>query len=201
MDVLLIDDHPLTSLGLAFCLEETGCFHVSGQASSLGEAQGFIEMPRIPSLIILDIQLGKENGLDFLPFLKKFCLANGIPKPPVLVCSVFDDPFRIQTALKLGASGYVPKNGSKEDLLNAIDAIFRGEIYLASEHNVKLGEMSDKYTQFTSRELEVLNLLKQNKTNKQIAETMEISKRTVENHISNIYLKTGASSRWEVMAL
>jgi len=201
MDVLLIDDHPLTSLGLAFCLEETGCFQVSGQVSSLGEAQRFIETLQIPSLIILDIQLGKENGLDFLPFLKDFCLANDIPKPPVVICSVFDDPFRIQTALGLGASGYVPKNGSKEDLLNAIETVFRGEIYVTSEHNVKLSEMSDKHMQFTGRELEVLNLLKRNKTNKQIAETMQISKRTVENHISNIYLKTGVASRWEIMDL
>ena len=201
MDVLLVDDHPLTSLGLASCLEETDCFRVSGQANSLGEAQRFIETLQVPSLVILDIQLGKENGLDFLPFLKDFCQTNDIPKPLVLICSVFDDPFRIQTALKLGASGYVSKNGSKEDLLNAIDSIFRGEIYVTSEHNVRLGEMSDKYTRFTSRELEVLNLLKQNKTNKQIAEAMEISKRTVENHISNIYLKTGVASRWEVMDL
>ena len=202
MEVLLIDDHPLVNAGLASCLEETGRFSVSGQANSLAEATRFIEKAeKLPSLIILDILLGEENGLDFLLFLKGFCREKKIPKPPVLICSVLEDPFRIRTALKMGASGYVSKSGSNDDLLGAIDVVLRGEIYLAGDHNAKLSEASGVYNQFTKRELEVLHLIKQNKTNQEIAKAMAISIRTVENHISNIYFKTGTENRLDLLKL
>jgi DNA-binding NarL/FixJ family response regulator len=202
MEVLLIDDHPLTNNGLASCLEETGCFSVSGQANSLSEARRFIEESKnLPSLIVLDIMLGEENGLAFLTFLRSFCREKRVPIPPVLVCSVLEDPFRIQTALKLGASGYISKTTSKAELLKAIDTVLRGEVYITSEHAVKLSKSLGAYGQFTKRELEVLNLIKQNKSNQEIAKGLYINIRTVENHISNIYFKTGCGSRQELEKL
>jgi NarL family two-component system response regulator LiaR len=202
MEVLLVDDHPFVNAGLASCLEETGRFSVTGQVNSLAEAKRFIEESKNPpSLVILDILLGEENGLDFLPFLDDYCRKKKKQKPPVLVCSVLEDPFRIQTALKTGASGYIPKTGNKADLLDAIDTVLRGEVYKTGEHTAKLNGFSGIYARLTRRELEVLNLVKQNKTNRQIAEIMSISIRTVENHISNIYFKTETESRLELMKL
>jgi len=201
--VLFIDDHPLINRGLASYLEETGRFSVYGQVNSLTEAKQFIQdaVSDFPSLIILDILLGEENGLDFLPFLENFCRANNIPKPPVLICSVLEDPFRIQTALKMGASGYVSKTGNISDLLNALDAILQGKRFVTDEYSIKLNESSGAYTQFTKREFEILHQVKQSKTNQQIAKTLSISLRTVENHISNIYFKTGKNNRLELMQL
>jgi len=202
MKVLLIDDHPLTNNGLAYCLEETGRFSVSGQANSLSEARRFIkESNNLPSLIVLDIVLGEENGLEFITFLKNFCREKRVSLPPVLVCSVLEDPFRIQTALKSGASGYIPKTASKAELLKAIDTVLRGEVYITSEHAVKLSKSLGAYEQFTKREMEALNLIKQNKSNQEIAKTLCINIRTVENHISNIYFKTGCCSRQELEKL
>jgi NarL family two-component system response regulator LiaR len=202
MEVLLIDDHPLTNNGLASCLEETGRFFVSGQANTLSEAKRFIEEAKnLPSLIMLDILLGEENGLDFLPFLKSFCRGRRVPMPPVLVCSVLEDPFRIQSALKLGASGYIPKTETKAVLLKAIDTVLQGEVYISNEHAVKLSKSLGTYEQFTKRELEVLNLIKQNKSNQEIAKALYINIRTVENHISNIYFKTGCCNRLELKKL
>jgi NarL family two-component system response regulator LiaR len=202
MEVLLIDDHPMINCGLASCLEETGRFTIKGQVNTLQDARRFIEASaKPPSLVILDIMLGEENGLDFLPFLKNVCQIKKIPKPPVLVCSVHEDPFRIRAALKLGAAGYVAKTGNTADMLHAIDAVLAGKIYITSEHSVKLNESSGIYAQFTKRELETLNLVKQNKTNQQIAKSMNISIRTVENHISNIYFKTGTDTRADLMKL
>jgi NarL family two-component system response regulator LiaR len=202
MEVLLIDDHPMINYGLASCLEETGRFIIKGQVNTLQDARRFIEeSTKPPSLVILDIMLGEENGLDFLPFLENACKIKKVPKPPVLVCSVHEDPFRIRTALKLGAAGYVPKTGNTADLLCAIEAVLAGEIYTTNELNVKLNDSSGIYAQFTKRELETLNLIKQNKTNQQIAKSMNISIRTVENHISNIYFKTGTETRQDLIGL
>ena len=202
MEVLLIDDHPLINSGLASYLTETNRFTVSGQVNTLAEAKRFITEARvIPELIILDIMLGEENGLDFLPFLKSFCLEHGIETPPVLICSVLNEPLRINTALKMGASGYISKTGSKAELLHAIDTVLNGQVYLSEEHTAKIVQSYGLYAQFTKRELEIINLIKAHKTNKQIANVLSIDVRTVENHISNIYFKSGTSTRQDLIKL
>ena len=202
MEVLLIDDHPMLNTGIVTILEATGLFTVCAQAQSLTQARETIEKcESLPSLIILDLLLGDDNGLDFLPMLENYCRDKKITKPPVLVCSALGDSFKIQTALKLGAAGFLSKTGGKAELLKAIDTILGGKVYISSELNIKLNEYSSTYAKFSKREIDVINLLKANKTNKQIASTMSISLRTVENYISKIYFKTGFSSREEVQGL
>ena len=204
MKVLLVDDHLMVNAGLASILEETGRFTVLGQAGSLARARELMEESASRdsdffSLVILDMLLGKENGLDLLPFLEEFCKLKKIKKPPVLVCSVLEEPFRIQAALKLGAGGYISKTGSKAELLEAIDTVLEGKIYISNEHSVRVMKSYGLYAKFTKREFEILNLIKQNRTNKQIAQALGISVRTVENHVSNIYLKTGAENKQELL--
>jgi len=197
MKVMLVDDHPMVNSGIASILEETGRFSVIAQVNSLSAAKKFIQENKaqdadltesnFPSIIILDILLGEENGLDFLPFMKNFCRSNKISKPYVLVCSVLEEPFRIQAALKMGASGYIPKTGSNQEFLEAIDAVLRGETYISSEHSAKVLKTYGLYTKFTKRELEILDMIKNNKSNKQISDELSLNIRTVENHVSNIY--------------
>jgi len=207
MEVLLIDDHPMLNAGIVSILEQTSMFKVCAQAQSLKEAMSIIEKTdTLPSLIILDMLLGEDNGLDFLPMLEEFCQNKkvqgiSIPKPPVLVCSALGDSFKIQTALKLGAAGFLSKTGGKDELLKAIDTILGGKVYISSEVNIKLKESSSVYAKFSKREIDVIELIKENKTNKQIADAMHINLRTVENYISKIYFKTGFSSREEVIKL
>ena len=200
--VMIIDDHPMLNYGLASCLEGTDRYKVCGNAVSLLEARQFIEnSKKLPSFVILDIMLGEENGLDFLPFLENFCKAKQLPLPPVLICSVLEDPFRIRTAIKMGAWGYISKTSSKTELLEAIDTIIKGRRYISGGHADVLEDSPGVHSKFTKRELDVLTQIKKNKTNQQIADLLEISLRTVENHISNIYFKTGAVSRLELLNL
>ena len=203
MNVLLVDDHPMVNSGITAILEETGRFKVTGQAVTLENAKQFIktEKDAFPSLIILDIMMGDENGLDFLPFINNFCKKNKIKKPAVLVCSVIKEPFRIQSALNMGATGYISKDGSKTELLNAIDTILRGETYISGEHSAKVMKSYGLYSVFTKRETEILNLIKNKKSNIKIAEELGLSIRTVENHISNIHYKSGLKDRFELMKL
>jgi NarL family two-component system response regulator LiaR len=200
-EILLIDDHPLTRRGLAVCLEDTGRFSVTGAASSLEEGRRFItESPGVFSgLIILDILLGKENGLEFIGFLQQFCKTRKSPMPVVLVCSVFEDPFRIRTALQMGAAGYVPKSAGEEELLRAIDAVLSGGGYIDPRLKLKIDQAPGVYGKFTRREREIVTMIKQNYTNQRIAGELCINQRTVENHISHIYLKSGCFTRQELM--
>ncbi|MCL2210139.1 MAG: response regulator transcription factor [Treponema sp.] len=203
MNALLIDDHPMVNSGIAGILEETGRFKVTGQTNTLKEAKQFIETNKnaFPSLIILDIMLNEENGLDFLPFLENFCKSNEIKKPYVLVCFVLDEPFRIQSALEMGAAGFISKVSSKTELLLAIDTVLRGETYISGEHSDKVAKSYGLYSKFTRREREILNLIKSNKSNKQIASELFLNIRTIENHISNIYYKTGTKNRQDLQKL
>jgi len=207
MEVLLIDDHPMLNAGIVSILEDTGLFTVCAQAQSLKEAGSVIEKSEtLPSLIILDMLLGEDNGLDFLPLLEKYCHnkkieGKPVKKPPVLVCSALGDPFKIQTAFKLGAAGFLSKTGGKEELLKAIDTILGGKVYISSEVDIKIKENSSVYAKFSKQEINVIELIKAKKTNKQIAEMLSISLRTVENYISKIYFKTSFSSREDIQKL
>jgi NarL family two-component system response regulator LiaR len=198
--VLLIEDHPLTRHGLVSCLEDSGRFSVAGTAGSLEEGRRFIEEASgdLPGVIILDILLGTENGLEFIEFLEEFC-KKAERKPAVLVCSVFEDPFRIRTALRMGAAGYIPKTAGEEEFLRAVDAVLSGGEYIDPRLRLKIGETPGMYDKFTRREREILTMIKQNYTNQRIAKELAISLRTVENHVSHIYLKTDTFTRQELI--
>ena len=195
----------MTNRGIATFLEESGRFTGSAQVNSLAEAKKHIEetagLEAFPSFIILDIKLGEDNGLDFLPFLEKFCRKNKLPKPPVLVCSFLEEPFRIETAIKLGAQGYISKADNETILLDAIITILRGEIYLSDKHSDKMVKSIGVYGKLTKREQRIFELIKENKTNRQIASELCLSIHTIENHVSNIYFKTRTVNRAELQKL
>ncbi|MDR2375223.1 MAG: response regulator transcription factor [Treponema sp.] len=200
--VLLIEDHPLMRRGLAACLEDTGRFSVTGSVGSLKEGRRFIEGAGkgvFPKLVILDIHLGAENGLEFIEFFRGFCKTRGIAMPAVLVCSVLEDPFRVRTALRMGAAGYIHKSTGEIELLRSIETVLSGGEYIDPRLQVKLGRDSGGYSKFTRREEQILTMIKQNYTNQRIAAELFISLRTVENHISHIYLKTSRYTRQELV--
>jgi NarL family two-component system response regulator LiaR len=199
--ILLIEDHPLTRHGLVTCLEDTGCFFVAGTAASLEEGRRYVaeNAGSLPDLIILDILLETENGLEFIGFLKTFCKSRRAAMPAVLVCSMFEDPFRVRTALRMGARGYIAKSAGEEELLGAIETVLTGGEYINPRLKLKIDQASDVYAKFTRREREVLIRVKQNHSNQRIARELDISQRTVENHLSHIYLKAGCFTRQELM--
>jgi len=206
MDVLLIDDHPVTNRGIASWLEQKDDFRMAQQVNTLGEARRFIEdateaTGRLPSLIVLDIQLGMENGLDFIPFLQDHCLAKDVTAPPVLVCSAHDDPFRMGAAIKMGAAGYLTKGGNAREMQDAVETVMRGEVYVPAEHAAALKEISGRYGQLSAREFEITAMARQGKTSRQIAVALDLSTRTVETHLGNIYNKTGTGKRSQLQEL
>jgi len=200
ISVVLIDDHPLATNGIGAWLNGTGRFTISGTAKTLAEAAALVKgLNSPPDIIILDISLGAEDGLDFIPMLKEICSKRNSPMPGILVCSIYEDPFLVQRALDSGARSYVPKSAEPKEILTAIDALLEGGVYVNPRYRIKTPKHS--WSILSHRENEIVANIKQNMNNKQIAKRLNIAIRTVENHISHIYLKTGAASREELLEL
>jgi NarL family two-component system response regulator LiaR len=200
--VVIIEDHPLMRRGFADCLIDTGRFLIAGEAESL-EA-GRVIMERLkdpPDLVVLDIGLGNEDGLDFIGIMKNLCAARNLALPPMLIYSVFEDPLRIQAAVRMGARGYVSKSSGEAKILRAVDRILAGGQYIDERFETPVQKSGDLYDMFTRREREIVMMIKQHYNNDKIAARCGITPRTVENHLSHIYCKTGLKNRDQLRSL
>jgi NarL family two-component system response regulator LiaR len=198
--VALIDDHPLAINGIGEWLRATGRFVIAGTAGSVAGARALLEgLESLPSLLILDIALGAENGLEVIPLLKEICEKRKATLPGILVCSMYDDIFVIQNAFDAGAAAFVSKSADIKEIITAIDAALAGESYLNPKYEtlIRRGGSSG----LTRREREIAALVKQTLSNEQIAKRMNISLRTVQNHLAHIYVKTNTHSRSELAQL
>jgi NarL family two-component system response regulator LiaR len=194
--VFLVDDHVMLRRGLEARL--AGRFRIAGEAAALAEARALLaNLEEPPDLVILDLELGDDNGLELLETLR----ARGGNMPAVLVYSVFEDPFRIQAALHLGARGYVSKAAGEAEFLAAVDAVLAGRLWLDPRLELKSAAAPDIYALFTRREREIFELVLKRLDNAAIAKKLALNPRTVENYLSRIYTKTGAATRSGLMDL
>jgi len=204
--IMLIDDHPLAINGIGAWLSGTGRFTICAAAGNITEAVSLIEgMNELPKIIILDISLGEEDGLEFIPKLEDICKnknANGSSEtllPNILVCSMYEDPFLIQQAFDMGAKAFISKSAKSSEIITAIDALLEGGTYINT--NYKLDNLNQAWSLLSRRENEIVALVKRNLNNRQIAKRLCLSIRTVENHITRIYFKTDTKSREELINL
>ena len=200
IQIVLVDDHPLAINGIGAWLSSTGRFAIAGTAGTLAEARSLFErIEAMPEIVILDISLGPEDGLDLIPALKKVCTERAAPMPGILVCSVYEDPFLIQRALDLGAEAYVSKSAESGEIISAIDAILVGECYVNPKYHT--GFRRKAWTVLSPRENEIVSLVKRSMSNAQIAKHLGLSARTIENHLAHIYVKADVASREELMKI
>jgi NarL family two-component system response regulator LiaR len=198
--IALIDDHPLAVNGIGAWLCGTGRFTIAGTAGTLDEARSLMErLENLPLIIILDISLGKEDGLKFIPELKGLCGKRNVKMPGILVCSMYEDPFLIQRAIDSGAGAYVAKSAEAGEIITAIDAILAGSVYVNPKY--RLEPHKGTWMALSRRENEIVSLIKQSLSTRQIAKRLSLSVRTVENHLAHIYVKTGVQSRAELFEL
>ena len=194
--VLLIDDHQMVSNAIGAWLCTGGRFCIAGTAATLEQARSLMEqLDPLPQIIIIDVSLGKEDGLTLIPEIKSLCEKRKAPLCGILVWSMHEDPFLIQRAMDLGAAGYVAKSAKSEEFLAAIEAILNGVPYINTKYQARQEQQQDCF-RLTSRENEIAALVKQSLTAPQIAKRLGISTRTVEKHLERIYIKTETSS-WE----
>jgi DNA-binding NarL/FixJ family response regulator len=199
MKILIADDHGIVRGGMKLLIDRQPDMEVIAEAEDGVDA--FEQAVREkPDLCILDVSMPRMTGLQAARQIKAH-----LPATQVLMLSMHDDQKYVFDALKAGASGYVLKREVDTALLDAIRAVSRGEAFLtnAVERSLIREWMSDDAEgpdePLTNREQEVLKLIAEAHTNKEIAETLHLAEKTVESHRANILRKLGMRDRVELV--
>ncbi len=194
--VMLADDHVLMREGIRQLLEFDGTIDVVAEANDGEECLEKIETAK-PQVLLLDINMPKKNGIEVLEEIKKRNI-----NVKVLILTVHDEVEYLIKAVDIGVDGYILKDSESMELKKAINAVINGENYIQPKLIPSLNKRlvtrdndKDKIDSLTSRELEVLVQVANGMFNKEIATSLNISERTVKNHISNIFKKIDVSDR------
>ena len=202
MRVLLADDHAIVRRGLKGLLESAG-ITVVGEAADGLEAVRLCEETR-PDVLVLDITMPKMNGIDVAARVQK------LERPPgVIILSVHADESYIIRALAAGARAYLLKSATDEDLLPALRAVAADKPFFSPGVTAVLVEdyvrtlqahgLTDSYELLTAREKEVLQLLAEGRTNKEVATALDLGVSTVETHRSNLMQKLNLHNTAEIV--
>ena len=197
--VLVVDDHPVAQAGLALFLQTIPDLVLVGTASTGEEARALSEQTQ-PDVVLMDMKLPDMDGLTALQQIKEFN-----PDIKVIALSTFSGGELVERAVQAGASGYLLKTTTAQELADAIHAAYHGRTVLAPtavealmqtlrQHSVPKAEL-------THREQEVLALLKQGLSNAQIANQLMVSPATVKFHMRGILMKLKVSSRAEAVTI
>ena len=188
--VMIVDDHTLIRETWWFLLGRNENFEVIAE---LGDGQKAIDIARDkrPQIVLLDINMTPLNGFDILKMIRKLS-----PVSKVIAVSMHSQPAYAKKMLRLGAKGYVTKNSPKQEMLDAIAEVNKGNIYICQEvknilSDQMLGEEDTAagLNQLSEREIEVINQIRDGLSSKEIADKLGISIKTVEVHRHNILKK------------
>ena len=199
--ILLVDDHPVVREGLAGMIATQRDMEVVGEAGNGLEAVRQAQTLR-PDLILMDLQMPTMDGAVAIRQIRQ-----DLPDSRILVLTAFDTDERILHAIEAGAQGYLLKGVPRDDLFRGIRVVAEGGSLLQPSVAAKLlsrvGQMlkhEDTAEQLTEREKEVLDLLARGHRNKEIADLLFISERTVKFHVGIIFQKLGVSNRAEAVS-
>lgn len=201
--LLLVDDHEVVRRGLRMLLEDEADLNIVGEADTGAQALEMVETLK-PDVVIMDITLPDISGIDATRRIKA-----SHPEVAVVALTIHEDQQYFFEMLQVGASGYVPKRAAPDDLISAIRATHRGEMYiypslaklLVGDFLARSGEAGARETinGLTPREGEVLSHLAEGRTNDEIANILGISVHTVARHRENLMGKLGLHSRSELV--
>jgi len=204
--LLITDDHPAFRDGLARMLDQEEDFECVGKAAGGAEAINMAKRLK-PDIVLMDVVMPKSDGIRTAKEIRKHC-----PKTAIIMLSAFDYEAYIVTSLRAGARGYILKTSPLDKIISTIRLVHRGESVLDTKATDKLmkhlqlkesddGRINNKigFDMLQPRELEVIGLAAQGMSNKEIANTLFISERTVQTHLVNIFRKLGANSRTQAV--
>lgn len=207
--ILIADDHTVVREGLATIINAETEMEVIGEAGDADEAVS-LAVEKKPDLVVMDISMPDGGGIEATRRIKRT-----VPEVGVLILTVHEDKELMQEAIAAGAGGYVLKKAIKSQLVHAVETVLRGELYLhplmagkllkasqqertgGREHLESAGKQTPEH--LTPREIEVIRLIAQGYTNRQAAEELDLSMRTVEYHRGNLMAKLGLQGRVELV--
>jgi len=190
--VLIVDDHEMVRAGISQFLANQPDVTVVGTAAD-GESAVTQSIELLPDVILMDLMM---PGLDGAEATRR--IAQGLPETRVLVLTSFSDRERILDAIDAGAVGYLLKDSEPEELLKGIRAVARGESPLspkAAQAIIAASKERQQTRELSPRETEVLILLTRGLANKQIAQKLGISEKTVKAHLVNVFQRIGVADR------
>ena len=199
--VLVVDDHAMFREGICSLLATYDDIEIAGEAIDGKEAvKKACELA--PNVILMDIAMPVMGGLEAMRRIQKEC-----PSAEVLVLTQHEDTEYILSMIKAKARGYISKTATASELVSAIRTVYRGESYLypsaatalVEEYLMRAGQEKDEYERLTDREREILQLVAEGRTNREIADKLFISVKTVLRHRTNIMEKLGFHNRTELI--
>jgi len=203
--VLIVDDHPLFREGLKSILARRSGFEVVGEAGN--GTEGFRKAKKLkPDLVVMDLSLPDQSGIEVTHKIR-----SSLPETRVMVLSMHAKIDYITEAFRKGATGYVVKESATEKLMECLETVSRGEYFIDSslshkvvkslmESDQKEGKITNAgYSTLTPREQQVMRLVAEGLSTKEIGEKLFISPKTVENHRSNILNKLELHSTMELV--
>lgn len=191
--ILLVDDHQLIIDGLRGFIETNPNYIVVGEANNGNEAIRLAEVLQ-PDVILMDIEMPEISGIQACQEIKRLH-----PQMKVVIVSMHNEKQLIKKLIEQGADGYLLKNSSKDDVMTAIEKVLNNHSYFSEEVTLSLLDKNNKEQtnsntfsklgDLTEREIEILKLLSQGMTNKEVGDALNISHRTVDTHRTNLMKK------------
>jgi len=198
-DVLLVDDHKIMRDGIKAILKHSDEFHVMGEAENGSDAVQMCRRSR-PAIILMDIGLPGLNGIEATTEILRHC-----PETKIVMLSMYDDEHSVVSAIRSGARAFVLKKASDNDLLDALRTVAKGGSYLSPQvsdrllNRIQRGDLEAKQMPsvlegLSPRELQVLRMVAEGKTSKEIAVTLNLGLQTVRSYRKTMMKKLGVNN-------
>ena len=200
--VLIVGDHPLVRQGLRWLVDQEDDLEICGEAADVKEARAALQQTQ-PNVVVLDLSLRDSNGIDLIKAIR-----SKYEQLPVLVCSIHDERIYAERLLSAGANGYIMKEATADQFLVALRQVLAGELYVSERVKTRMMERSaaggrrqtgDRTERLSNREFEILGLIGQGKTTRQVAESLSLSVKTVDSHRQRIKKKLGLQTSAQVV--
>jgi DNA-binding NarL/FixJ family response regulator len=192
--ILIVDDHPIVRMGISAIINARSDMVAVAQANSGEEAIALFRQ-HIPDITLMDLRLPGMGGVEAIRAIRAVS-----PKARFVVLTTYEGDEDIHQALKSGAQGYLIKGMPHEDLIEAIRRVHAGEYFVPVPMAEALATRTPR-TQLTPRERDVLSLLVEGKSNKEIGVALDISEATIKSHVSVILMKLGAADRTQAVVI
>ena len=189
--ILVVDDHAIVLDGIKSLLADIENAEIAATATNATEALTLLKQTKA-ELVITDINMPGMDGLEFIKTIR-----SDFPPTKIIVLSLHDEPHFVRNIMKLRVQGYILKNDASSELVEAVYRVLAGKTFFSSKINqVMMEQINSPASEnlLTEREIEIIKLIAGEKSNKQIADKLFISERTVETHRKNIFRKTATNN-------